>query len=131
MSDSLQFLLALSFLLAGARVGGLISKRLGQPVVLGELLAGVLLGPSLINFLHFPWFTSAQPGESIQRLAELGVIFLLFLAGLKLTCVRCSRAGGRRRGRAAAESWPLSFSAWAPGCSSSCRCSTRFFSALR
>lgn len=84
MSASLQFLLALSLLLAGARVGGLISKRLGQPVVLGELLAGVLLGPSLINFFHFPWFTSAQPGESIQRLAELGVIFLMFLAGLEV-----------------------------------------------
>ncbi len=84
MSPALQFLLALSLLIAGARLGGAVSKRLGQPAVLGELLAGVLLGPSLINYFHLPWFTDAHLGESVKHLAELGVIFLMFFSGLEI-----------------------------------------------
>lgn len=84
MTPTLQFLLALSFLIACARIGGAVSKRLGQPAVLGELLAGVLLGPSLINYFHLPWFTDAHLGESVKRLAELGVIFLMFFSGLEI-----------------------------------------------
>lgn len=84
MSPALQFLLALSLLIACARLGGAVSKRLGQPAVLGELLAGVLLGPSLINYFHLPWFTDAHLGESVKHLAELGVIFLMFFSGLEI-----------------------------------------------
>ena len=84
MNASLQFLLALSLLIACARIGGALSKRLGQPAVLGELLAGVALGPSLINLFHLAWFTDAHLDDSLQHLAELGVIFLMFLAGLEI-----------------------------------------------
>lgn len=84
MTPSLQFLLALGTLIACARLGGALSKRLGQPAVLGELLAGVLLGPSLVNYFHLPWFTDEHLGVGIKHLAELGVIFLMFLAGLEI-----------------------------------------------
>lgn len=93
MSPSLQFLLALSTLIACARLGGLVSKRLGQPAVLGELLAGVLLGPSVFNYFHAAWFTDEHLGENIQHLAELGVIFLMFLAGLEIDLREMAKTG--------------------------------------
>lgn len=93
MTPTLQFLLALSLLIACARLGGLLSKRLGQPAVLGELLAGVLLGPSLVNIFHLAWFTDVHLGDNIQHLAELGVIFLMFLAGLEIDLPEMAKTG--------------------------------------
>lgn len=93
MSAFLQFALALAILIGAARLGGLLSKRLGQPGVLGELLVGVLLGPSLFNFLQLSWFTDAHLGEQIQHLAELGVIFLMFLAGLEIELDELRKTG--------------------------------------
>ena len=93
MTATLQFILAISTLIAGARLGGALSKRLGQPAVLGELLAGVLLGPSLLNFFHLPWFTDGHLGESVKQLAELGVIFLMFLAGLEIDLGEMAKTG--------------------------------------
>jgi len=84
VSAFLQFILAIGLLIGAARLGGLASKRLGQPGVLGELLVGVLLGPTLINFLHLGWFTDEHLGDQILHLAELGVVFLMFLAGLEI-----------------------------------------------
>ncbi len=93
MTPALQFILALSILIAAARLGGALSKRLGQPAVLGELLAGVLLGPSLFNFFHLAWFTDAHLSESLKHLAELGVIFLMFLAGLEIDLAEMVKIG--------------------------------------
>jgi Kef-type K+ transport system membrane component KefB len=84
MTAFLQFALAIALLIGAARLGGLASKRLGQPGVLGELLVGVLLGPSLLNFFELGMFSDAHLGEQIKHLAELGVIFLMFLAGLEI-----------------------------------------------
>ena len=84
MSAFLQFILAIGLLIGAARLGGLVSKRLGQPGVLGELLVGVLLGPTLFDFFHLSWFTDEHLGEQILHLAELGVVFLMFLAGLEI-----------------------------------------------
>lgn len=97
MTPTLQFLLALGTLIAGARLGGALSKRLGQPAVLGELLAGVLLGPSFFSFFSFPWFTDEHLADGIKHLAELGVIFLMFLAGLEIDTgemLKTGRAAG-------------------------------------
>ena len=57
MSPILQLLLVLVIILVVAKASGLLAVRVGQPAVLGELAAGVLLGPSAINlpglgFLH-------------------------------------------------------------------------------
>jgi Kef-type K+ transport system membrane component KefB len=84
MSAFLQFILAIGLLIGAARLGGLVSKRLGQPGVLGELLVGVMLGPTLLDFFQLRVFTDEHLGEQIQHLAELGVILLMFLAGLEI-----------------------------------------------
>jgi Kef-type K+ transport system membrane component KefB len=77
MSDQLfpQLLLSLVALLAVAKAFGAIAQRFGQPAVVGELLAGVVLGTSLLG-----WINPADP--VIHALAELGVLVLLFEIGL-------------------------------------------------
>ncbi|MGB9640307.1 MAG: cation:proton antiporter [Anaerolineales bacterium] len=84
MSPFLQLALALAVMILLAKAGGYISYRFGQPAVLGELLMGIILGPSVINFLHTPIFTDAHLEQTIAHLGELGVILLMFLAGLEL-----------------------------------------------
>lgn len=81
----LQLLLLLLIILPASKLAGYLSIRLGQPSVLGELLVGVLLGPSLLDLLHFPVFggNSSLP-EFIKELGEIGVLLLMFVAGLEL-----------------------------------------------
>lgn len=82
-SQLLQFLLLLALIIAAAKAAGWLSLRAGQPAVLGEILAGVLLGPSLLNILEVPPFRGAELGNVVGHLANLGVIFLMFIAGLE------------------------------------------------
>jgi len=85
ISPFLQFAFALILILIVAKVGGFISTRLGQPSVLGELLAGILLGPSILNITHLPFISDSQQLEEfIRDFGELGVLLLMFLAGLEL-----------------------------------------------
>ncbi|HKR61218.1 MAG TPA: cation:proton antiporter [Pyrinomonadaceae bacterium] len=70
-----KILLTLFVMLAVAKIMAEIFERLRQPSVVGEILAGVLIGPSLLG-----WFT---PNEITDTLAEIGVIFLLFTVGLE------------------------------------------------
>ncbi|HSK65732.1 MAG TPA: cation:proton antiporter [Anaerolineales bacterium] len=83
MSTFLQLAFVLSILLFSAKTAGYLSTRLGQPSVLGELLIGILLGPSLINLLDLPFFEH-DISEAIREFAELGVLLLMFIAGLEL-----------------------------------------------
>jgi Kef-type K+ transport system membrane component KefB len=83
MSTFLQLAFVLSILLLSAKTAGYLSTRLGQPSVLGELLVGILLGPSLINLLELP-FIQHDISEAIREFAELGVLLLMFIAGLEL-----------------------------------------------
>jgi len=66
---------ALFVLLLAAKVGDEIFRRLGQPTLVGEILAGVVVGPSLLGFV--------EPDATIEVFAELGVVFLLFWVGLE------------------------------------------------
>jgi len=84
MLPFLQLILAISIIIAAAKAGGYLSLRLGQPAVAGEVLAGLLLGPSVLNFFSLPIFTDAHLEVSIVHLAELGVLLLMFIAGLEL-----------------------------------------------
>jgi Kef-type K+ transport system membrane component KefB len=93
MTPFLQLALALAVLIAAAKVGGYLSYRLGQPSVLGELTVGLLLGPSLIDILHLPFFTDPHLPEVIHHLAEIGVLLLMFLAGLELDIEDLARTG--------------------------------------
>lgn len=78
------FLILLAMLLA-ARVLGELAARLGAPAVIGELLAGVLLGPSLLGWV--------DPSPVIRLLAEIGIILLLFEVGLETDVMRLVRTG--------------------------------------
>lgn len=84
MSSFLQFALLLALFIAAAKLGGYLSLKLGQPSVLGEILTGLILGPTLINVLHRPPFTDPHLEESVAHLAEIGVLLLMFIAGLDL-----------------------------------------------
>src|SRR5713101_5649803 len=61
-------------------------ERLGQPGIVGEILAGVLIGPSV-----FGW---VAPNEVMSTLAGIGVMFLLFRIGLEVDAAALLRVGG-------------------------------------
>jgi Kef-type K+ transport system membrane component KefB len=85
MSKILQFMLILGIIIIAAKLAGYISTLLRQPAVLGELLVGVILGPSLINIYGFGFLSERAAVEStVKNLAELGVIMLMFMAGLEV-----------------------------------------------
>jgi Kef-type K+ transport system membrane component KefB len=85
-----DLLLAVAAILAVARLLGEAAERLGLPSVLGELIAGVLLGPSLLGIIP----VSGTPGYDVIRfLAELGVILLLFEVGLETNLREMMRVG--------------------------------------
>ena len=82
-SDVAPVILALAVILAGAKLGGDLATRARQPAVLGELVAGVLLGN--LHLLGIPWFRAIASNPSIDVLAQLGVLILLFAVGLEST----------------------------------------------
>jgi Kef-type K+ transport system membrane component KefB len=84
MSPFLQLAFVLSIILLAAKAAGYLSTRLGQPSVLGELLVGLLLGPSLLDLTHLYIITDTHLTEIVIELGELGVLILMFLAGLEL-----------------------------------------------
>lgn len=95
MSELLNFLLAVAVILMAAKASGYISVRLGQPSVLGELFIGLLLGPTILDlFVAVPWFAQdEQLAESVTLFAEIGVLLLMFLAGLELELHELLRSG--------------------------------------
>lgn len=70
-----NILLALFLMLAAAKLFAELFERLRQPAVVGEILAGIIIGPSVLGLV--------QRSEIIDTLAEVGVIFLLFTVGLE------------------------------------------------
>ncbi len=94
MSSFLQLALTLPIIIAVAKAGGWISVRLRQPAVLGELLAGLILGPTVVDLIHLPFFTNpALLEEQVIDLAEIGVVFLMFVAGMEVDLGEMRRAG--------------------------------------
>ena len=71
---SYHFLLDLALILLSTKVLGIITKKFQMPQVVGSLLAGLLLGPSMLNVL--------QETEFLDQISELGVIVILFTAGV-------------------------------------------------
>ena len=78
-------LLSIALLLIAAKIGGIISRRFKMPEVLGALLAGVVLGPMLLNLVQYD--------NNIKLLSNLGVILLMFLAGLETDVGQFKKAG--------------------------------------
>jgi Kef-type K+ transport system membrane component KefB len=93
MLPFLQFIFAIAVIIAAAKAGGYLSFRLGQPAVAGEVLAGLLLGPSVLNFFNLPFLTDTHLEASIVHLAELGVLLLMFIAGLELHLDDLAKSG--------------------------------------
>lgn len=83
--DTHTFFLNLLTILLAARVMAEIAIRLKAPAVIGELAAGVILGPSLLGWL--------EPNEVIKLLAEIGIILLLFEVGLETDVKRLANTG--------------------------------------
>jgi Kef-type K+ transport system membrane component KefB len=77
-------LLAISLILCAARLAGAAARKLGQPRVLGELLVGVALGPTLVNMLHWQPLAGGHLDGTIKELAELGVLVLMFNIALEI-----------------------------------------------
>ena len=73
----------LATILVAAKLGGHVAVRCAQPAVLGELSAGVLLGNLSLGGVQT--FTALGTDPSIEMLAQLGVILLLFQVGLEST----------------------------------------------
>jgi Kef-type K+ transport system membrane component KefB len=82
-----EFLGLLVVMLVAARLCGAVAKAVGQPTVLGELVAGVLLGASVLGLVD-------PEVEVVHLLSELGVILLLFAIGLETDLGKLLRVGG-------------------------------------
>lgn len=83
----LHVLLALVVVLITARVLGAAFRRIGQPPVIGEVIAGIVLGPSLLGWLFPSAYEFLLPGSIapyLGVLAQIGVILFMFLVGLDL-----------------------------------------------
>ena len=70
-----KVLLALFIALLAAKLAAELFERIRQPAVVGEIIAGIVIGPSVLSLV--------QPTEVLDALAEIGVIFLLFTVGLE------------------------------------------------
>ena len=83
---AVQFFLQIAVILAFCQVIGRIAKRLGQPQVVAEMIAGVLLGPSLLGLFWPEVFTKLFPADSMKVLfpiSQLGLAAYMFVVGLE------------------------------------------------
>jgi Kef-type K+ transport system membrane component KefB len=89
----LSLLAALAVVLLAAKVLGEIAIRLGQPAVLGELVAGLALGPTLIDILSLPPFRGEDVGLVLHQLGQLGALMLMLSAGMEIELTDLRRSG--------------------------------------
>ncbi len=83
----LHVLVALSVIIAVARGGGMLFRFLGQPAVVGEIVAGIMLGPSLLGRVWpaaLAYILPPTVAPFLDVLAQLGIILYMFLVGLEL-----------------------------------------------
>lgn len=82
-----HFLYELALILLAASIGGMLAKLVNMPPVLGQILVGIILGPTVLGIFQ-------GEGEFIHDVAQLGVVFLMFLAGLE-TDLKELKSSGR------------------------------------
>ncbi|MFN8377491.1 MAG: cation:proton antiporter [Anaerolineae bacterium] len=94
-SNAAALFLTLAIIILAARLAGTLARRLGQARVLGELIVGVLLGPTLLNIMHAQslGIEGAHLDETIHLLAEIGVLLLMFKVGLDVHLNELRRVG--------------------------------------
>src|SRR5258707_4659954 len=81
------FLMQLAVVLAATQVAGALARRIGQQRVIGEIVAGLLLGPSFLGWLAPALSAQLFPAASLGFLnvvSELGLVLFMFLVGLRL-----------------------------------------------
>jgi Kef-type K+ transport system membrane component KefB len=78
--------LAMLLVFGGAKLGAEVFERLKQPAIVGEILAGVVIGPAVLGWI--------EPTQVLTALADLGVMFLLFRVGLEVRASELMRTGG-------------------------------------
>ena len=83
--ESYRYLLDIALILLGTKLFGIFSKKLRMPAVVGALVAGIVLGPAMLNLV--------EPNTIITALSELGVIVIMFSAGLETSITDLRRAG--------------------------------------
>ena len=85
-ATAIHFFLELAVILATCRVVGLLAKRVGQPQVVGEMIAGVVLGPSLLGEIapgvQQALFPPGPPNVVLYTVAQIGLVLYMFLIGL-------------------------------------------------
>lgn len=86
-----QLLIGLVLILVGAKLGGALFERAGQPAVLGEILFGILLGN--LGLLGYQGLEFLRHNQAVVALSELGVIILLFEVGLESNIHEMRRVG--------------------------------------
>lgn len=80
-----MLILEIAIILIASKIAGSLSVRLGQPSVFGKLLIGIVLGPSLLGLLN--------ETESLAEFSQIGVILLMFIAGLETDIEEFKRTG--------------------------------------
>ena len=86
MHSAAEIPLAMLMVFASAKLLAEVFERLGQPGIVGQILAGVVLGPQVLHWL--------APGDLLRTLADLGVMFLLFRVGLDVKASELMKVGG-------------------------------------
>jgi Kef-type K+ transport system membrane component KefB len=84
-----QLLIQLSIMLVMARIFAELARSLKQPAVVGELIAGIIIGPTVLGLIQPDWFSFLFPqgsasGVVLAGLVQVAVIMLLFIAGLEV-----------------------------------------------
>jgi len=87
MHEALPLPLAMLIVFGSAKLLAEICERLGQPGIVGEILAGALIGPSVLG-----WIT---PNDTLKSLSDLGVMFLLFGVGLEVKASELLTVGAK------------------------------------
>ena len=83
--ESYHFIFDVALILLVTKCFAMLTKRVDMPQVVGSLLAGLLLGPSILNLV--------QPSDFLAMLSELGVVVLMFGAGLQTDIQELKKSG--------------------------------------
>lgn len=85
-AEEFKFLLEIAFILGVASIGGALAKQIKMPPVLGQIIVGILIGPTVFGIFN-------GENHNIHTMAQIGVIFLMFLAGLETDLKELKKSG--------------------------------------
>jgi len=88
-ADVVQLLMQLGIMLIAGRIFAEVARKFGQPAVVGEIIAGLLLGPTILGMIEPAWFellfpTPSGAGIVLSGIVQISVVMLLFVAGLEV-----------------------------------------------